>query len=562
MEFVVQEISGLSVVHPYGFLMADDTFIVDEAIYPGFASAARQKTPDLLIGFEALPERLIQGTCLIYQNWGVRIWGHFLIFMLPRLLVAIQSGIDLTRTRVLVSSETPGWQIDTLKALFGLTPDNFLAFDPRKEIVRLERALLPEIPYRLTGFNLGAEAIFDDLVHRCIGPSTNRAQPLDNVILIDRRPYLAKSSSYKRHAQNYFELESALRDYVPNLLVVDPSSLSLADQVLLFWNAQTVIGEYSSALHNSVFGRQSQRVLSIGSINNMQAHICEMKGQAYHEIECSLAERFELPVSLINNRVQSVLYSNHRPSPTPSAKPIMPSPDRLASTTISAQWEITSNRINLIGKIADARNYLEVGVWKANTFNSVTIENRCGVDPNPLFDVNAFLSGSTEFHIETSDKFFLNCSNRFFDVIFLDGLHVFEQTFRDFVNSIPFSHAKTVWIIDDTCPSDFCSAFPDQSRTASIRSLIGDSSLAWHGDVFKLIFALHDFFPLYDFRTIVNSGNPQTIVARDPRVDFMPKWNSWEAISRLQYSDYLLNRELMRPCGDDEALEWLRQLLC
>lgn len=107
MEFSVHEISDLSVVHPYGFLMARNTFIVDEAIYPGFASAARQKMPDLLIDFETLPERYIPGTCLIFQNWGVRVWGHFLIFMLPRFLVAIKSGIDLTRMRILVSSETP-----------------------------------------------------------------------------------------------------------------------------------------------------------------------------------------------------------------------------------------------------------------------------------------------------------------------------------------------------------------------------------------------------------------------------------------------------------------------
>lgn len=224
------------------------------------------------------------------------------------------------------------------------------------------------------------------------------------------------------------------------------------------------------------------------------------------------------------------------------------------------QWRLSSDRINAIRQITGGTRYLEIGVYRAQTFTAVDYPHRCGVDPDPLFDVDAIRSASTEFHVASSDAFFVSAPPRTFDTVFIDGLHTFEQTFRDFANSLSFAHPRTVWVIDDTWPSDALSAVPDHETVKALRKLTGDRSVAWHGDIFKVILALHDFFPLFDFRTITDRGNPQTLVTRSSRADFKPRWNSLEAISRLGYTDFLQLRDLLKPCTETVALDWLKQV--
>ena len=87
---------------------------------------------------------------------------------------------------------------------------------------------------------------------------------------------------------------------------------------------------------------------------------------------------------------------------------------------------------------------------------------RCGVDPNPLFDAVLLPRGAT-FAVMTSDEFFRTIRpSRRFNVAFLDGLHTFEQTYRDMINT--FAHLTNgVILIDDTVPVDEYSAIPDQA---------------------------------------------------------------------------------------------------
>ena len=68
-----------------------------------------------------------------------------------------------------------------------------------------------------------------------------------------------------------------------------------------------------------------------------------------------------------------------------------------------------------ISKFADC-NYLEIGVADNTTFSSIPLPltNKIGVDPS---------NGGT--HRMTSDEFF--SKNQKFNVIFIDGLHIYEQ---------------------------------------------------------------------------------------------------------------------------------------
>ncbi len=217
-------------------------------------------------------------------------------------------------------------------------------------------------------------------------------------------------------------------------------------------------------------------------------------------------------------------------------------------------------RLRAVAGLIGAQSYLEIGVHLGLTFHALDLPRMDGVDPDFLFDLADHARDGRRYFPVTSDAFFAGPPvGGPYDLIFLDGLHVFTQTFRDFCASQAVAHAGTVWLIDDTGPNDIFSAIPDQDRAIELREAHGLTSRAWNGDVFKTVFALHDFFPSFDYRTIVGpGGRPQTLVIRRPRGGFAPRWNDLEAVSRLDYLGYLQNRDLMQECGFEAAMDWLR----
>ena len=72
----------------------------------------------------------------------------------------------------------------------------------------------------------------------------------------------------------------------------------------------------------------------------------------------------------------------------------------------------------------DTVRYLEIGCGVNTLFDAVAARNKIGVDP---------VSGGT--HRMTSDAFFAANKERF-DVIFIDGLHEYEQVRRDALNAL------------------------------------------------------------------------------------------------------------------------------
>lgn len=215
----------------------------------------------------------------------------------------------------------------------------------------------------------------------------------------------------------------------------------------------------------------------------------------------------------------------------------------------------SARRINYLAAGLKATKYLEVGVAKGRTFFGVKVEYKVAVDPKFQFDLTQHRSDSIRFFEVVSDRYFVEQAGvERFDIIFLDGLHTFEQTLRDFCNSLSFSHDRTVWVIDDTLPSDVYSTIRDERKALEARKDAGGQGLSWHGDVFKTIFAVHDFFPCFSYCTLSTNGNPQTLIWRKPRRDFRPKYDNLELISRLSYFDLKENGSILGLITEEEGL--------
>ena len=242
---------------------------------------------------------------------------------------------------------------------------------------------------------------------------------------------------------------------------------------------------------------------------------------------------------------------------TPPTHPVKVTPPAAAQGVVARPDGKTARprRLNAVRAIIGATSYLEIGVATGATFFAVDASRKVGVDVKFAFDVNEQRDPrATFFQMKSNDYFCGPGSGEKFDLVFVDGLHTFEQTLIDFHASLLSSHAGSAIIVDDTLPNDVYGSLTDRRQAFDSRRRIGNKSLAWHGDVFKLIIYIHDFLPMLSYCTFNTGGNPQTLIWREHRASYKPVFGNLEKISRLDYFWLMDNLRVLNPLPEPEAL--------
>jgi hypothetical protein len=144
-----------------------------------------------------------------------------------------------------------------------------------------------------------------------------------------------------------------------------------------------------------------------------------------------------------------------------------------------------SQIINAFIKKYGYTSYLEIGVntpaQPGYNWNNVNIELKHGVDPAE--------KAAATFKMP-SDEFFAHHVNMKYDIVFVDGLHLFEQAYRDIVNSLKWLNDNGTIVVHDCNP------------TEEITQRRERASSAWHGDVWKAILKLRMEDPTISIFTI------------------------------------------------------------
>ena len=172
--------------------------------------------------------------------------------------------------------------------------------------------------------------------------------------------------------------------------------------------------------------------------------------------------------------------------------------------------------------------YLEIGVSNNDVFNSIplSMDNKFGVDP---------VSGGN--YRMTSDDFFKKYSDLKFDVIFIDGLHEYDQCKKDCINSMKqLSHDGIIFFHDFLPRSFFEEKVPRKQKS-------------WSGDIWKVAIELSKSKNI-DFKIInIDMG----IGMLKLKKDF--EYRSIDGIKNKDFNDFLKYRETLPIISSEEALK-------
>ena len=125
------------------------------------------------------------------------------------------------------------------------------------------------------------------------------------------------------------------------------------------------------------------------------------------------------------------------------------------------------SRTSLINYLIEDRgykSYLEIGVQHpCNNYDKIICEKKKGVDPAARAPVT---------HPMTSDDFF-KINTDLYDIIFIDGLHLSEQTIKDVDNGLQCLSENGVIVMHDCMPKQ------------KLHAQRNRESRHWNGDVWK-----------------------------------------------------------------------------
>jgi len=172
------------------------------------------------------------------------------------------------------------------------------------------------------------------------------------------------------------------------------------------------------------------------------------------------------------------------------------------------RWDL----INYIIKQKNYSEYLEIGCDQDQLFSKITIQNKIGVDP---------ISGGNLRM--TSNNFFIN-NKKNFDIVFIDGLHHYEQVKKDITNSLNFLNQDGIILVHDCLP------------TSISKQAVPRYRMSWNGDVWKAIVDLRQDENLQIYTLEIDQG-----IGLIKKIKNQNKLSLNKPVNSLKFKDFYYN---------------------
>lgn len=164
------------------------------------------------------------------------------------------------------------------------------------------------------------------------------------------------------------------------------------------------------------------------------------------------------------------------------------------------RYDLIQKAIDQIGKKKKNVNYLEIGVQTGFCLFKIKAAKKLAVDPEFKIKLTKRIKAYIKNFYNFNNIFFELTSDDFFeqkktfigeigglDVVFIDGLHLYEQVLKDIENSLNHLNDGGIILLHDCNPL---------SETAALRGMSSEEVMAtnppnwigiWNGDVYKAI---------------------------------------------------------------------------
>ncbi len=199
--------------------------------------------------------------------------------------------------------------------------------------------------------------------------------------------------------------------------------------------------------------------------------------------------------------------------------------------------------------------YLEIGVDQGQSL-ALARGRAIGVDARPNLSLTVPLPDTARIIAQSSDAFFRGEAASLMrpppDLVFIDGMHLFEFALRDFRNVERLAHPATLIVIDDIYP-----CHPAQATRLPYTG-------SWTGDVWKLLPILRRWRPDLRWMTLDARGTGLLLVT-GLNPDSNVLWQEYAGILSEYLSDQdpqaeILEREGALASDNPLLTQWLRLL--
>ena len=181
-------------------------------------------------------------------------------------------------------------------------------------------------------------------------------------------------------------------------------------------------------------------------------------------------------------------------------------------------WSKYPSRFEIIQNIIEFKkykSYLEIGCDRNQSFSNINIDKRVGIDP---------VEGGT--HKMTSDEFFYNNNDKF-DIIFIDGLHQYEQVIKDIKNSLNCLTKNGLILLHDCLPRTIWNQVYPRINSD------------WNGDVWKAIVECRTYENIDTYTCIADRGIGVIVPKKNMNKLILNK----KDFKGLKFKDYYQNHE-------------------
>lgn len=196
-------------------------------------------------------------------------YGHFLLEMAPKLIVYNQIAQLCQALPILLSWYTPDYVVKWINIL---APGAPVMRIPRSSVVHVRQPFFCD----MLVWNYWPAAGFRHFLDCCIVYSLARPSvPSAEKIFISRKSRRSKKRDF-RIWDNEDEVAAELAKL--GFMIFEPEAHDLVDQIQIFHQAKMVVGELSSALHNTIFSCAGTVVVQVNPFNNVQTRLSKALG--------------------------------------------------------------------------------------------------------------------------------------------------------------------------------------------------------------------------------------------------------------------------------------------